>query len=564
MVDATDTNNFQFLTLQEKFSFFETTIDEVVTSFDEKELNRFLKTIILNHAENAYLRKMAVEVFTDCVFLNKLKVRNELNILIDEWNENEEIFLELRRLKDLFLFYNAEPEDIEKVYQEQASSSEAEIASESLYHLGLIEMQKALLSDSAEDCLSNLNKSYSSFKKSFETIENRLDAEFFRTVTSLIIDLLHEKTGGIPQKIDNLSKILFQRDIFSISGKQNFFHFSFYRALLNLNRLKDETVSNWLDFRQGFTELFYYYSEIKNLEVEVRLNESVLNKVFSEYVERSFIQPYFAQNFPAEISKIDARIHEPDLPPEQLEFLKYVKKLAVDADLKKKSDEESIRQLLINAFPHRNHNFIDSELAKIPDPTDWHNLTQIYDTLAKPSAERFIDALVASCLELQGNKIYKTASEDERNSFIASLLGAYGNSTKDQTRWGTSYAGISAGEIDIFVRESDGTLFAIIEALNLDSLKQDYIKLHIDKIFKYDTSGLKQNFILVYSTAANFLGLWNKYIDLVKAHNYKYDFVNFEVITNYEFAELKIGRAEHVRNDERIFLYHIMLNLNNP
>lgn len=260
--------------------------------------------------------------------MDKLKVRNELNILIDEWADNEEVFLEVRRLKDLFLFYHTEPNDIEKIYYGRTAHLEMEIAAESFYHLGLIEMQKALQLDLAKECLSTLKKSHSFFQQSGEIIENRIDARFFQTVTSLIIDLLEEKFGGVEQKIITLSDLLLQKQVFSISDGQNHFQLGFYRTLLNLNKIKNQNISDWLDFRKGFNDLFYYFSELKNVEIENRLNESVLHQTFGEYLEKSFVQPYFAQNFPAEIAKINARLNEEDIPAEEIEFLHYLKELA--------------------------------------------------------------------------------------------------------------------------------------------------------------------------------------------------------------------------------------------
>lgn len=116
-------------------------------------------------------------------------------------------------------------------------------------------------------------------------------------------------------------------------------------------------------------------------------------------------------------------------------------------------------------------------------------------------------------------------------------------------------------EIDIFVRESDGTPFTIIEALIINSLDQAYIKLHIDKLFRYDTSGLEQNFILIYSEAKNFQGLWEKYVEFIKNYTYEYQFIDFGVVNN-KFTELKIGITSHLRNGKKVFLYHFMLNLN--
>lgn len=189
--------------------------------------------------------------------------------------------------------------------------------------------------------------------------------------------------------------------------------------------------------------------------------------------------------------------------------------------------------------------------------------------MSKKTKTQFIDQLVTSCLILQGNKIYRGKNkqkddaklEDSRNSFISSLIESSGHYAKDQTRWSKSYVGKSSGEIDIFIREKDGTPFTIIEALNLDSIKKDYIKLHLDKIFIYDTSGLEFNFILVYSSVKCFGAFWTKYIKFISMHTYKYQFVSFEEVNDYTYTNIKIGKAKHLRNGKEILLYHLMVDL---
>ena len=108
----------------------------------------------------------------------------------------------------------------------------------------------------------------------------------------------------------------------------------------------------------------------------------------------------------------------------------------------------------------------------------------VIEELKAPSINEFTDKLINACIKLQGNRIYRgNYSEDDRNTFIASILEASDYNTKDQTRWSTSAAGKSAGEIDIFIYDKKGYPFTIIEALNLASLKTDYTILHINKIF---------------------------------------------------------------------------------
>ena len=130
---------------------------------------------------------------------------------------------------------------------------------------------------------------------------------------------------------------------------------------------------------------------------------------------------------------------------------------------------------------------------------------------------------------------------------------------KDQTRRGVSGTGKSPGELDIFITTQDGEPFSIIEALNLSSLKKDYIDLHLKKIFTYDTNGLQRNYIIVYSEAKKFISLWEKYIDYIPTIEYPYKFEDFRE-EKLNFNELRIGKATHIRNEQQVVLYHLFVN----
>ncbi|MEH6944132.1 hypothetical protein, partial [Bacillus sp. JJ722] len=172
-----------------------------------------------------------------------------------------------------------------------------------------------------------------------------------------------------------------------------------------------------------------------------------------------------------------------------------------------------------------------------------------------------LDCIISSCINMQGNQIYRGASENERNTFLSSLLNMAGYTNKDQTLWGKSRAGKTSGEIDIFINKKSGEPFAIIEALNLDSLKKDYLDLHLDKIFGYDTTGLKCNYILVYSTSKNFVEFCQRYISYIQKYSYPYDFINFEEVEGYDYTNLRVCKTNHLRNSKEVFLYHIIIDL---
>ena len=108
-----DYTNFS---ISEKFDFFEIEISNVVQTMEERRLNKFLKSIILDNSANSHIRKSAQKVFIECVFLKKLKPRQALNLLIDDWIETSELFLEIQRIKNLYFLYDKEPSEIEDIF----------------------------------------------------------------------------------------------------------------------------------------------------------------------------------------------------------------------------------------------------------------------------------------------------------------------------------------------------------------------------------------------------------------------------------------------------------------
>ncbi len=186
------------------------------------------------------------------------------------------------------------------------------------------------------------------------------------------------------------------------------------------------------------------------------------------------------------------------------------------------------------------------------------------ETMVKKLENEFIDLFTTvkkACLELQGNIIYKAASENQRNSFITSILGASGYHANEQTLRGQSNNGKAAGELDIFIRKDNGEPFSVIEAFKLSSLNKKYIDLHLTKIFKYDANGLENNVILVYSEANKFSQLCEKYFNYIKKIEYQHPLVNFFEDNNREYSEIRVGISKHLRNEKEVFLHHIIINL---
>ncbi|MBW4084083.1 RNA-binding domain-containing protein [Paenibacillus sp. S150] len=176
--------------------------------------------------------------------------------------------------------------------------------------------------------------------------------------------------------------------------------------------------------------------------------------------------------------------------------------------------------------------------------------------------ELFIRDLYLACIKLQARKLYVSATEDERNDFIADLLETNGYRLKDQTRRGSSAAGKSSGEVDIFI-EKNGMPFTIIEALNLESLNTKYLNTHLDKIYSYDTTGNVFNVCLSYVKVKDFGSFWDKYCVHVKNHEYPVMLISSDMNADkdYPCSEIRFMTTIHNRSGKTTCLYHICVKI---
>lgn len=182
----------------------------------------------------------------------------------------------------------------------------------------------------------------------------------------------------------------------------------------------------------------------------------------------------------------------------------------------------------------------------------------------KNAKNPILQLLIMACSKLQQNhKNFSFSKEDDRNSFIASIIDI-NYIAKDQTRAGVSESGKSIGELDLLIKNNEKIPKSVFEAFNLDSLDKTVINKHLNKIFGYDTNGLKENFILVYCDSSNFYNLHTSYFKHIQDFKFEYTSINTEDVS-YEYSygsELKVFLSRHTRNNEITNIFHILVNLN--
>ena len=180
--------------------------------------------------------------------------------------------------------------------------------------------------------------------------------------------------------------------------------------------------------------------------------------------------------------------------------------------------------------------------------------------------KNLLEEIFTSLQKIQNRK-HNYKGEDWVNDELRDSLTDKGFYVADQSRHGRSGSdeneNYGSGEVDLVIKnfEKGGTVIAMIEALELRSAgpKNESIPYHINKLLKrYDTAGNKENFIIVYSRAKNFLPLWTKYKKFVDNHfNYFSEMEEKEM----DKSDIKVGINKYIRQGKELSLYHFFVNM---
>ncbi|PZD76642.1 COR domain-containing protein [Mesonia sp. K7] len=174
-----------------------------------------------------------------------------------------------------------------------------------------------------------------------------------------------------------------------------------------------------------------------------------------------------------------------------------------------------------------------------------------------------------STLQTRYNQI-KDFNEDEINIYFQDIFRAHiiksNYFLNEQSLRGKSSSGKKAGELDFTIETLEGEMISFYEGFILKSMDRRNISTHIEKtLLKYDSNGLKEKYIGVYSKVEDFDLLTIKYL----AYLNEIDLKNIVLDSNTDVSEIYLGSSEmkvfktvYHRNNTKLFLYHIIINLN--
>lgn len=548
--------------LSDQLNFFDSKQYGLIENLSEAEKIKFLKSFIIQPIANKYIAVKALDLFVDLALLGKISHRRTLNLLIDETNNIENTFLQIHRIKSLLLFYEQEPKTIGDLLKKLSDDSDVEIKSESLYSLGVIGFLDACREDNECQFQKKLSDSIDKFKLSYQSTENRIDSLFFYHIAETIYNA--KSSLDFDADIRTATELLWNYRAFSINDKSLVFKVKIYRVIINLVKVIKNTPNKWLQYIDEFKNLSLLVCEFQNEEIKDRLIQSSIIEELKHKVAIGILEPYFKLNYKALDSKIRYYLSQDKLSIKEKDVLSYILSLTENT-----ADNYELNECILKAssmlqttYPHISPIRINSLFLDINCKNDVSTaILKAVELFGLITYDNLHDKLMAALIRLQGNITYKDKKENDRNTFLCNLLEMCNFNMKDQTLWGSSNTGKSSGEIDLMVYDNNKQPFVIIEALTLDSLKKDYLKLHIDKIYKYDTLGLENNIMIIYAETKNFSDFNSKYLRFITDYDYPYNLVSVDSVDSL-FSDIRIYKSTLDRNGKTTNLFHYLVNFN--
>jgi len=207
----------------------------------------------------------------------------------------------------------------------------------------------------------------------------------------------------------------------------------------------------------------------------------------------------------------------------------------------------------------------------------------IYDQkhLLTQKEETFLVESIQDCCStfLNNLAVHRSLNDENKyNTIIRDLLQqrmvARSWSASDQSLGGFSGTSSSAhsaglGERDMVLMNQSGQIISLLEFMRIASVPEvtendSRLKLHLLKLFRYETIGISPLFIIFYCESKNFTSTWTKYCDYVSKMdfgNYSLVKFDFQITAKVQRANLTLGISQHKRELQFVNVYHIFINM---
>lgn len=300
----------------------------------------------------------------------------------------------------------------------------------------------------------------------------------------------------------------------------------------------------------------------KGLNIYHYIGLYLQDKLYNSTIFKIYIDSYF-QNHSIKYQYLINKIFNEDFNDKFEKSLKYIIDSTNYISIALKYiyfEEYSDESNLISQFDKHKENLDIIDLLILEDLQEKNATT--YDK----HQEQLLKDIIWCATEIQSKHKVLNNNEDQYNSNFQSLLKAKGYKTEPQTQRGESYSTTLYGELDIAIFTNNDLPLSIFEAFKIDSIKSDYITMHLKKLSEnYDANGLKNNYAVIYSEAKNFEDIWSRYKEFIPKIEFKNPLNSmFSDITHRfaTFASIRVGLTNHNNKGNNVQIYHIFMDMN--
>ena len=211
----------------------------------------------------------------------------------------------------------------------------------------------------------------------------------------------------------------------------------------------------------------------------------------------------------------------------------------------------------------------------LDDAVKWEQPPAVDRSSTAADEQLLMEYIVQSCRHIQADPVYGAAGdgsgkEDLRNRRIRDdlklRLEKTGCRVSDQPQLGRSGTGNSIGELDMFLEDSQGNPWTIIEALRIQKSRQSTWNDHLTKLLgNYNCFGLKYAYLLTYVDTGedDFSKIWEDYQGYIKTYHpgkYTCDPDSYEELdSNQDLQYIRRVRCDYTCGFARVTVYHLFV-----
>ncbi|MEZ0542705.1 hypothetical protein [Fibrella arboris] len=325
-------------------------ISQIKAQFDSRSIKRFFSQLF-EQEQNDYLRQRAVEYISELTLVDVIRYDYTKDFLLEEAKPTGNSFIDITRLKYLFLLYGDDTECYQ-VFEQESHKQDTEIASEACYRAGLVHLLYRVNLTASSDPVAEIHQAKEWFDLAQKHSENRIDAQFFSQTSSYLLSLLSLQPSSAEDQYDKLGQLLWERQLWGHLPNIDLLEYRVFNSLSKLRAMVHRTAQEytWTDYKKEFLFLSTCFNELL-------IRDNISHRLYgpsSALAANSIdtiLTRYYVHNLTACQVKINAILSGTDSADKSLtEFLTNLSVRLETYREKKKDDSLSTVAILCSGF----------------------------------------------------------------------------------------------------------------------------------------------------------------------------------------------------------------------